>query len=208
MWLTMTDFITNPYTFTPAENDIIIKNFKVHSDWKKAIFKEVKTNIIAHLRNEQENMCCYCKADLGYDIRDVEIEHIIPKSRYERFTFHPKNLALSCPSCNTKKGMKDILLKTVRNYPRSSTSFRIIHAHYDKYSEHIDILEDCVYVALTPKGSETISFCELFRLRLVEEHVKKTKATSTMAQLTQLILSEPNEETFAFLEAIKSKIIQ
>lgn len=206
MWFDMTDFIANPYTFTEAENGLIIENFNVHSDWKKSIFKYVKKNIIAHLRNEQENVCCYCKANLGNDIRSVEIEHIIPKSREKRFTFHPKNLALSCPACNTKKSTKNVLLKPVRNYPRSSAPFRIIHAHYDKYSQHINILENCVYVPLTPKGSETITFCELFRLRLAEENSKKNTATSQIAQLTQSILVAPNEEIVDLIEAIKSKI--
>lgn len=203
----MTDFITNPYTFTEAEKNIILKNFNVHSDWENEVFKTVKKNIIAHLRIEQDNKCCYCKRELGIDIKDVDIEHIIPKSKYEKFTFFPKNLALSCPGCNTKKSKKDVLVKPIVNYPRSSTPFRIIHAHYDKYSQHIDIAGDCIYVALTKKGSETITLCELFRLRKVEDHVKKNTTKLSMVHLTKLICSKSNEEAVAVLEEIKADII-
>ncbi|GAB2643693.1 HNH endonuclease [Psychrobacter pocilloporae] len=168
----MTDRIHTPYTFSEEELQRIKDNFTFHGDWEKVVFDDIKKNIVDHLRQQQGNTCCYCKYQLGYDIKQVDIEHIVPKSKYEKFTFNGKNLALSCPACNTIKSTKEVLKKTVVRYPQNSNHFRIIHAHYDNYSEHIDIVNKCIFVARTSKGSETITFCNLFRLSVIEEKVK------------------------------------
>src|SRR5690606_31764056 len=120
----------------------------------------------------------YCKYKLGFDIKQVDIEHIIPKSEYENFTFEAKNLALSCPACNTKKSTKPVLKNVIVRYPTNGANVIIIHAHYDDYSNHIDIINDCVFVAKSTKGSETITFCELFRLSTVEQRAKAHKKLS------------------------------
>lgn len=168
----MIDKIIIPYIFSKEESTCIENNFISHNDWEKGVFDVIKTNIVAHLRPQQGNTCCYCKYELGYDIKQVDIEHILPKSKYEKFTFNGKNLALSCPACNTIKSTKEVLTKSVVRYPRNSKKVKIIHAHYDNYSEHIDIIDDCVFFAKTSKGSETITFCNLFRLSKVEDRAR------------------------------------
>ena len=168
----MTDRINTPYIFSREELQCIKDNFTSHIDWEKVIFNDIKKNIVDHLRPQQGNTCCYCKYQLGHDIKQVDIEHILPKSKYEKFTFNGKNLALSCPACNTIKSTKEVLKKSLVRYPRSSNHIKIIHAHYDNYSEHIDIINNCVFFSKTSKGSETITFCNLFRLSEVEDRAK------------------------------------
>lgn len=182
----MSNRILIPYSFTAGDSIIIANNFNTHTDWTKVIFNPIKQKIIAHLRLQQNNTCCYCKYQLGFDIKQVDIEHIIPKSEYEQFTFESKNLALSCPACNTKKSTKPVLNNAIVNYPNNGVNFIIIHAHYDEYSNHIDVINNCVFVAKTKKGSETITFCELFRLNTVEQ---KAKAYQTLSPnlLQQLV---------------------
>lgn len=190
----MSNRILIPYNFTAVESSIIAKHFSTHSDWTKGVFDSIKVNIIAHLRVQQDNMCCYCKYQLGFDIKQVDIEHIIPKSEYEIFTFRNLNLALSCPACNTKKSIKPVLNSSIVNYPVNGTNFKIIHAHYDDYSTNIDIINHCVFVAKTSKGSETITFCELFRLSTVEQRAKAyQKASPTL--LTQLVVDLKNADS-------------
>lgn len=168
----MTDRIHTPYNFSKEELQCIQDNFTSHNDWEKGVFDDIKKNIVDHLRPQQANTCCYCKYQLGHDIKQVDIEHILPKSKYEKFTFNGKNLALSCPACNTIKSTKEVLTKSVVRYPRNSNNFKIIHAHYDNYSDHIDIVNKCIFVSKTSKGSETITVCNLFRLSVVEEKAK------------------------------------
>ena len=93
----MVDKISTPYVPSREELKTIKDHFKDDKDWTNEKFDEFKSNLIADLRVKQDNKCCYCKWELGYDIKNVDIEHIIPKSKYSQFTFNPKNLALSLP---------------------------------------------------------------------------------------------------------------
>ncbi len=204
----MSDHINNAYQLTSKETSLIKKEFSTHTDWNKRIFDQLKKNIVLHLRKEQDNTCCYCKRELGFDIKDVEIEHIVPKSTFSKFAFYCKNLALSCPGCNTKKGTRNVLNKPIKNYPRSGNAFKIIHAHYDSYPQHIQIDNKSVYIALSSKGSETITICELFRLNKVEDNIKKFNAErqSVLARLTEGIRTGKPEEQDAFIKEIKRLI--
>lgn len=187
----MTNRIQTPYIFLAEELDVINNQFSSHKDWNKDIFEKIKTNIVEHLRIQQGNTCCYCKSSLGFDIKQVDIEHIVPKSKYENFTFESRNLALSCPPCNTKKSTKSVLSRHIVNYPTNGINFKIIHAHYDEYSDHINIVNGCVFVAKTIKGSETITFCELFRLSIAEEK-SKAYQTITLNSTYQMVSSLNN----------------
>ena len=81
----MKENIAKAYSLTASEKRTIKASFVTHNDWDKDIFQSIKDNIITHLRIEQDNECCYCKRQLGYDIKNVDIEHIIPN-----LTFAPK----------------------------------------------------------------------------------------------------------------------
>lgn len=188
--------INNPYTFSAEELATIKNNFKTHTDWEKSAFNDIKENIVHHLRQEQDNKCCYCKTELGYDLKAVDIDHIIPKSKYEKFTFHPKNLALACPGCNTSKGKKSITTNKIVQYPRSGRNISIIHAHYDIYSRHIEIHENAIYEGLNAKGCETIKTCKLFRLKAVlsKQRSNKTKESPIRSLVEALRTSTPAEQ--------------
>jgi hypothetical protein len=80
-----------------------------------------------------------------------------------------------------------------------------VHSHYDKYDDHILIHNECVFEAISKKGSHTITICELFRLKIVE---KKAKASlikkSNESELINLIMNSSKEElTEAMSELMK-----
>jgi len=165
------DKIYTAYTLSANDKELIKNEFSNHTDWEKDCFIELKNKIRKHLRIEQKNKCCYCKRELGLDIKEVDIEHIVAKSIIDRFTFEPSNLSLSCPGCNTKKGFDNVLnnkFKNRKSYPKDSSFFIIVHAHYDNYFEHIKIHDNLLYEGLTKKGSQTIATCELFRLKKIQ----------------------------------------
>lgn len=204
----MSNRILVPYNLTAEESTIIANNFNTHTDWSKDVFDSIKLNIINHLRNQQSNTCCYCKYELGFDIKQVDIEHIIPKSEYENFTFETRNLALSCPACNTKKSTKPVLKNAIVRYPTNGTNIIIIHAHYDDYSNHIDIINNCVFVAKSTKGSETITFCELFRLSTVEQRAKAFQKAkpSVLQQLVSDLKNGDKQDKDELINTIKEAI--
>jgi len=173
----MEDKIPTPYSPLPEELKAIKDNFKDYKDWSNDKFDGFKTNLIADLRVKQKNKCCYCKWNLGYDIKNVDIEHIIPKSKYSQFTFHTKNLAISCPACNTMKSTTDVLHRPVKRYPKNGNNFLIIHAHFDDYNKCIEIHEGSIYEALDNegKGCDTIKICKLHRMKEVLTKMRTVK---------------------------------
>ncbi|GAA3783884.1 HNH endonuclease [Flavobacterium ginsengiterrae] len=202
----MSNIIVNPYNLTLEEQKIIGEKFKTHTDWDTSDnFDEIKKNIRDFLRIEQDNKCCYCKRELGFDIKEVDIEHIIAKSLHWKFTFEPLNLALSCPGCNTKKGDTNILAKSIVRYPKNSKNVTIIHAHYDKYDENINIIDNCIFEPISKKGSHTITVCELFRIKIAEKKAKEVIVNrSPESKLIDLIVNAPADQlSIAFAELMK-----
>ncbi|WP_265169730.1 hypothetical protein [Pseudomonas solani] len=99
----------------------------------------------------------------------ANIEHIIPKSKKIEFIFEPKNLCVICPDCNEVKRSQEVtgdepnpLKRNAIQYPRTSGAFKIVHPHFDNYSEHI-IHANRIYIDITPKGHWTIGACKLNR---------------------------------------------
>ncbi|KEI70319.1 HNH endonuclease [Endozoicomonas elysicola] len=183
----MSSRILEAYQLTASEKKIIDTHFSTHKDWEKSVFEGIKENLVNDLRIKQNNKCCYCRNELGYDIKAVDIEHILPKSKYEKFTFHTKNLALSCPGCNTSKGSKEVLKSPIKKYPRTGTNIIIVHAHFDNYESSIEIHSGSIYEGLDEKGCETIKQCKLYRLKRV--HKKARKNLSNSSPIQQLVES-------------------
>ncbi len=199
--------ISTPYKFTNDEIKIIQDNFTSHDDWTKPVFDGIKGNIIDYLRIKQKNKCCYCRWELGFDIKEVDIEHIIPKSEYSQFTFHAKNLALSCPGCNTSKGKKKVLFKSITYYPRTGSNIKIIHPHFDNYYNSVEIHDGAVYEGLDDKGCETIKKCKLYRLKKVLKKKQEIATKDTrIKQLVEALRTASQEDRVELAAAINELI--
>lgn len=70
--------------------------------WDCKSFKKLKAEIKEKLKNDFDLRCSYCLRKFSED-EDiiVHIEHVLPKDVYTKYTFDCRNLALSCPRCNT-----------------------------------------------------------------------------------------------------------
>lgn len=203
----MEDKILTPYSPTSEEKLTIKKFFKSDKDWDNANFDSFKSNLIEHLRIEQNNKCCYCKWELGYDIKNVDIEHIIPKSEYNKFTFTMKNLALACPGCNTSKGKKSVLHKQITNYPKTGRNILIIHPHFDDYNSCIDIHEGAIYEGIDDagKGCDTIKLCKLHRMKQVLKKIRKSQTQkNSISKLVEDLRNATQEEQEALLVALRT----
>lgn len=154
-----------------AEEQLQIKtkvssNIFCSDSWSDDDIDNLKSKIKTHYLAEQKNTCPYCKQKINSNHgRYWDIEHIIPRSYAPSFMFEPLNLCMSCVDCNTAKSDKKITSsKAVKTYPCSSSSFFIIHPHFDDYHENILVIkEGFYYVALKKKGEKTIEICKLNR---------------------------------------------
>lgn len=145
-----------------------------HTSWEDSTIQDIKKTIKDfHIITTNER-CCYC----GVNIHNVhrgtlDIEHILPKSRFVQYMFTTKNLSISCKRCNlTIKGSKVDFLSADfnRNHIFRSRYYRFIHPNLDNYNAHLllnmaqsgqKILIKYSVVNNSPKGHYTYSYFKL-----------------------------------------------
>lgn len=184
--------IAAPYTKTVEDNALIKQaspKDNHSSDWENPCLDEFKQRARDYYRKKQNRRCAYCRTVIRTSQASPEIEHIIPKSDKPAWMYEPFNLCLSCKMCNTKKSTKKVLKdKTVVSLPKDSDSYKLVHPHIDRYSDHINIIDDILYEGLTKKGKETIRICELNRYELAadraEDKIKEGKTIDEKALLS------------------------
>lgn len=157
--------ITNPVVISRAEQNRI----KAHNyDWNYYHLGDIIEKIRNHYTTEQGKLCAFCKLPFR---DEIQVEHIIPKGGAQKprkeFSYHPINLVVSCRFCNTNKSTNnDFKEQLWKHYPTSGIYFRIIHPHFDKYFDHIEIVDKSRYVAKTSKGFNTIKRCGLYESKI------------------------------------------
>lgn len=187
--------IQKPYYLNKDDWSVINTHFVGnHKNWSKKVFDGFKNRIRDYLRDQQENRCCYCKKILKWDKKEVDIEHIIPKSKRPQFTFLNYNLALSCPACNTTKNEDMALANPARQtFPYNSSDYLIIHPHFDNYFKEIEIINDIFIKSKGAKGDWTIEHCELYTIEkakdkiydlMLTKQLNKNEIHSLLIQLT------------------------
>jgi uncharacterized protein (TIGR02646 family) len=132
--------------------------------WSNCTIEKLRSRIKEFYINAQNRRCCYCNMNLfTINHRAWDVEHIAPRSKHPHFMFTPKNLAVSCLDCNNKKADQEVLVnKDRKTYPKHSKDFRIVHPHFDKFEDHIQV-RAMVYIPKTEKGKITIYICDLLR---------------------------------------------
>lgn len=172
------DFLVNePYKPTEKEQSAI-KELEgkglVAEDWDsgKKDIQNFKKNLRRDMYNKQNRRCAYCRIHVPLACDPMHREHIVYKDGHPQWMFLPENLCVSCYRCNVYKGTTEVLMNPkTAEYPKDSKGFKIIHPLYDRYSEHIELLNGILYRGKTAKGIFTIETCHLYRVDLAEERV-------------------------------------
>lgn len=147
--------------------------------WSDVALTALKARLKAFYIGVQGSRCCYCdRHQATENHRAWDVEHVADRSKYPWFMFTARNLAASCPDCNTAKGAKETLTTPGRKtYPNSSADFRIVHPHFDSFADHVHRLGH-IYVPKSSKGKHTIVMCDL--LRFAEKYIDwENSATDT-----------------------------
>jgi uncharacterized protein (TIGR02646 family) len=159
-----------PYLLTSSESQTITKlqNKKLSSKdmWEDKSVTEIKSRIKKHYISQQNQTCAYCKVDLHTSHGMVwDTEHIIDKDSSPQWIFEPLNLCVSCKGCNQSKGNRTATKSTsYKSFPNKKTNYRIVHAHFDNYEDHIQVaVPGVTYRYRSEKGKKTIEVCGLLR---------------------------------------------
>lgn len=164
--------------FTDAENALIAGAW--HSgvfDWNGAELKGLRSRIRAFYRSVLKDECCYCRKQFLDDHPlAVDIEHVLPKSKFHSFAISAVNLTVACKRCNMtiKRDRLDFLhgftIDQVMEAAESSQTYEIIHPNLDDYYEHVSIrsvaidaftLRRYLIVSDSEKGRRTVEFFDL-----------------------------------------------
>lgn len=107
----------------------------------------------------------------------MDIEHVLPKSKYGDFMLEVFNLSVSCKRCNMKiKGERlDFLVnpRLVFNQPEDSSQYLLSHPNLDDYfqnigynAQYIDNKKFVKFVPRTSKGQFTYEFFKLNQMEI------------------------------------------
>ena len=169
--------IVHPIQFTAESQRIITAktndpNFD-HTCWADPSLASIRKEIRNYYRQKQKGLCSFCKNELSVSSAlNCHVEHIAPKAKYPHFIFTPTNLCVICSDCNTNKRDQEVhkyskssIIQNKRRvkYPKSASSFLIVHPHFDNYEEHILIVGSFYVDKGSRKGNYTIGICNLNR---------------------------------------------
>lgn len=151
---------------------ILSNNIPSVKIWELDEIDELKKEIRNFYRKEQKLKCAYCRNPISVVYpQNCHIEHIAPKSIYPQYIFEPQNLCVICVDCNLIKRNQEtvnevpntIKKKKLKNYPKKSDNFLIVHPHFDNYDDHIYIINGFYIDKASKKGNFTIGACLLNR---------------------------------------------
>jgi len=113
--------------------------------WENSILNDLKRRIKDYCLVRQKQVCCYCRRPLNGEFRMViDIEHILPKSKFEKHMFNLINLAASCKRCNMPMKHEDASFfigekdKIETHFMKEN--YKIIHPNLDNYYLHLKYL--------------------------------------------------------------------
>ncbi|WP_454824461.1 HNH endonuclease [Paraburkholderia xenovorans] len=126
---------------------------------------EITSALRDHLASLQNENCCYCWQPLLKGGYSRQIEHVLPRAVYGRFSFHFWNVAVACERCNRikrKKGYQPVSA-TLKDYPDHSYFTDYFHPRFHAHKKHIAFTEVAcadyryiVYVGQTMQGRKLV----------------------------------------------------
>jgi hypothetical protein len=153
--------------------------------WANNRLDPLKRKFKDYYREKLNEQCCYCRKNTVGEFNMVlDIEHVLPKSKFERYMFNPLNLSMSCKRCNMNIKKEDISFltdeDTIHNSPFVSESYQFIHPNLDSYFVNLRYFVEVVdnntlikYDPITVKGIYTYGYFKLKELEI--ESVNNTQ---------------------------------
>lgn len=180
--------------------------------WENDLLAEVKQKIKLFCRDRQGEQCCYCRRyTIGEFKMVLDIEHVLPKSKFKHYMFNLNNLSCSCKRCNMDKKKEDIsfYLGSI-NSPDldfKSETYQLIHPNIDNYYDHIDYYVSIVNEKMlvkyfvknnSQKGGYTFCYFKLNELEV--DTFNQAQGIVESESINELIDSETADRIEALLK--------
>jgi len=115
----------------------------------------IPAEVERRVREEAKNRCGYCLSPQELVMARLEIEHIVPRSRFPQddpAADEEPNLWLACPICNGHKSDKTSAVD-----PETGEMVALFNPRTQRWLEHFRWTEDGIrIVGLTPAGRATV----------------------------------------------------
>lgn len=152
--------------------------------WTNPLIQPFKKKVKNYFRTIN-NECCYCRKNFTGEFNMViDIEHILPKSRFEELMFTLFNLNIACKRCNMsiKNEKIDFLVDPAltRANPQDPSLYKFIHPNFDVYDQHLN------YFSTIDNQKKVIKF-------LVVRKSNKGKFTYDYFRLNELEIDTLNQ---------------
>src|SRR5690606_6952644 len=193
--------IATSYAKTAADTLIINTDGAAGKKWKDD-YSTFKVNIRRHLKVEQTGRYAFSRCYVSIGTSYSNLEHLVSKSDYPQFEFHPDNLVYCCWLCNKGKLVRNTLSnpvadKTQQTFPTLSNGFVIVNPYHDNYEDHIEFFDEVIIVTKnnSPKGDKTIEYYNLSRPELAEERAREFKLNQQQVhhRLLQRLTTHSNQ---------------
>lgn len=145
--------------------------------WEHNDLKKTRADIKRHILNGRENgkRCAYCLKSFNNEHNmSIDVEHILPKSKYPKYTFTLKNLAVACKRCNLQIKRDDTSFLTRSFNPRKpfkSKFYKLTHPIIDKKNklQLREIIFQNIHIVKYTYDSEKAKYTyDYFKLENVE----------------------------------------
>jgi len=162
------------FEFSVAEQTAITAAMATAKPWDHADVSGIRARIKDFHLALNEHVCCYCQRDLtGEFAMVIDVEHVLPSSKFKALIFKIWNLSASCKRCNLKIKQADVGFLEAFGCLNDSARYKLAHPNFDDVEEHLVRLMQQAgrtriikyMVKTTTKGQYTFDY---FRLKELE----------------------------------------
>lgn len=165
------------FSYTEDDEAAMLVARQEDSPWESKHIKDLKSRIKKFHLSLTNETCCYCGKEFhGEFTMVIDVEHIVPKKKYDALMFNIANLSVSCKRCNLNiKGEDtDFLIEPFDCADVGQhDKYKFVHPNLDDRKQHLSRYvvqaNECrivKYVTRSTKGEYTYTYFKLDELEI------------------------------------------
>jgi len=126
------------FLFDEAEQALIDVAMATSKPWDHDDVAAIRKRIKDFHLKLNEDVCCYCQRDLQGEFQMViDVEHILPTTKFKGQTFKIWNLSASCKRCNLYIKKADASFINNGSPFEESATYKFAHPNFDDPESHV-----------------------------------------------------------------------